>query len=48
MTMPRLAARPCPPGPQYHPVMGAVAPVPRICGREATVLSHLYHEGSPR
>ena len=37
MTMPRLAARACSPGPQYHPVMGAVAPVPRICGREAEI-----------
>jgi DNA-binding CsgD family transcriptional regulator len=37
MTMPRLAALPCPPGPQYHPVMGAVAPVRRICGREAEI-----------
>jgi len=35
MTMPRLGARACSPGPQYHPVMGALAPVPRICGREA-------------
>jgi predicted ATPase len=37
MTMPRLAARACSPGPQYHPDMGAVAPVPRICGREAEI-----------
>jgi hypothetical protein len=37
MTMQRLAARACSPGPQYHPVMGAVAPVPRICGREAEI-----------
>jgi hypothetical protein len=37
MTMPRLAARACSPGSQYHPVMGAVAPVPRICGREAEI-----------
>ena len=37
MTMPRLAARASSPGPQYHPVMGAVAPVPRICGREAEI-----------
>ncbi len=37
MTMPRLAARPWPPGPQYHPVMGALAPVARICGREAEI-----------
>jgi predicted ATPase len=37
MTMPRLAARACSPGPQYHPVMGALAPVPRICGREAEI-----------
>ena len=37
MTVPRLAARACPPGPLYHPVMGAVAPVPRICGREAEI-----------
>jgi len=35
--MQRLAALPCSPGPQYHPVMGAVAPVARICGREAEV-----------
>src|SRR5215471_1775887 len=34
MTTPRLAARACSPAPQYHPGMGAVAPVPRICGRE--------------
>ena len=34
MTMPRLAPA-CPPGPQYHPGMGTLAPVPRICGREA-------------
>jgi len=34
MTVPRLAARACPPEPQYHPDMGALAPVPRICGRE--------------
>jgi predicted ATP-dependent serine protease len=34
MTGPRLAARACPPEPQYHPGMGAVAPVARICGRE--------------
>jgi predicted ATPase len=39
MTMPRLAALPCSPGPQYHPVMGAMAPVPRICGREAEILA---------
>jgi hypothetical protein len=37
MTMPRLAARASSPGPQYHPVMGAVAPVLRICGREAEI-----------
>jgi DNA-binding CsgD family transcriptional regulator/tetratricopeptide (TPR) repeat protein len=37
MTMQRLAALPCSPGPQYHPVMGAVAPVARICGREAEI-----------
>jgi AAA ATPase domain len=37
VTVPRLAARAWPPGPQYHPVMGAVAPVPRICGREAEI-----------
>ena len=37
MTMPRLAARACSPGPQYHPDMSAVAPVPRICGREAEI-----------
>src|SRR5690348_7046587 len=37
MTMPRLAARACSPVPQYHPDMGAVAPVPRICGREAEI-----------
>ena len=37
MTVPRLAAPACSPGPQYHPVMGAVAPVPRICGREAEI-----------
>ena len=37
MTMPRLAARACSPGPQYHPDMGAVVPVPRICGREAEI-----------
>jgi DNA-binding CsgD family transcriptional regulator len=37
MTMLRLGARACPPGPQYHPGMGAVAPVPRICGREAEI-----------
>ena len=37
MNMPRLAARACSPGPQYHPVMGALAPVPRICGREAEI-----------
>jgi hypothetical protein len=35
--VPRLAARAWPPGPQYHPVMGAVAPVSRICGREAGI-----------
>ena len=35
--MPRLAARACSPGPQYHPDMGAVAPVPPICGREAEI-----------
>ena len=34
MTMPRLAARACWPASQYHPVMGALAPVARICGRE--------------
>ena len=34
MTVPRLAVRACSPGPLYHPVMGAVAPVRRICGRE--------------
>jgi hypothetical protein len=39
MTMPRLAARACWPEPQYHPVMGALAPVPRICGREAEIFS---------
>ena len=37
MTTPRLAGRACPPGSQYHPVMGAVAPAPRICGREAEI-----------
>ena len=37
MNMPRLAARACSPGPQYHPVVGALAPVPRICGREAEI-----------
>ena len=37
MTMPRLAVRACSPGPQYHPDMGAVPPVPRICGREAEI-----------
>ncbi len=37
MTMPRLAARACSPEPQYHPVMGTLAPVPRICGREAEI-----------
>jgi hypothetical protein len=37
MTMPRLAARACPPEPQYHPGMGALAPVPRICGRAAGI-----------
>jgi len=37
MTMARLADRACPPGPQYHPGMGAVAPVPRIYGREAEI-----------
>jgi hypothetical protein len=37
VTVPRLAARAWPPGPQYHPVMGAVAPVSRICGREAGI-----------
>jgi DNA-binding CsgD family transcriptional regulator/tetratricopeptide (TPR) repeat protein len=37
MTMPRLPGRACPSGPQYHPIMGAVAPVPRICGREAEI-----------
>jgi len=35
--MPQLAARACSAGPQYHPVMGALAPVPRICGREAEI-----------
>jgi len=39
MTMPRLAARACSPVPQYHPGMGAVAPVSRICGREAEIQS---------
>jgi len=37
MTMPRLAARAYSPVPQYHPVMTALAPVPRICGREAEI-----------
>jgi len=37
VTVPRLAARGCSPGPQYHPVKGAVAPVPGICGREAEI-----------
>jgi hypothetical protein len=37
MTIPRLAARACSPGPQYHPVMGTLAPVPRICGRDAEI-----------
>src|SRR6201990_3277007 len=37
MTMPRLAARACSPGPQYHPDMSAVGPVPRICGRGAAL-----------
>jgi predicted ATPase len=37
VTVPRHSARACPPGPQYHPVMGAVAPVPRIRGREAEI-----------
>jgi len=37
MTTPRLAARACSLAPQYHPVMGALAPVPRICGREAEI-----------
>jgi DNA-binding CsgD family transcriptional regulator/tetratricopeptide (TPR) repeat protein len=37
MTMLRLGARACPPGRQYHPGMGAVAPVPLICGREAEI-----------
>jgi DNA-binding CsgD family transcriptional regulator len=37
MTMSRPAARACSPAPQYHPVMGALAPVPRICGREAEI-----------
>jgi predicted ATPase len=39
MTMPRLAARAYSPVPQYHPVMTALAPVPRICGREAEILA---------
>jgi Cdc6-like AAA superfamily ATPase len=34
VTVLRLAARACSLGPQYHPDMGALAPVPRICGRE--------------
>jgi len=34
LTMPQLAAQACLPEPLYHPDMGAVAPVPRICGRE--------------
>jgi tetratricopeptide (TPR) repeat protein len=37
MTVPRLGARACSPTPLYHPVMGALAPVPRICGREAEI-----------
>ena len=37
MTMLRLAAGACSPGPQYHPDMGALAPVPRIWGREAEI-----------
>src|SRR6185437_12378097 len=37
MTMPRRAARAYSPVPQYHPVMTALAPVPRICGREAEI-----------
>jgi len=37
MTLPRLAARACSPGPQYHPDMGTLAPVPRTCGREAEI-----------
>ena len=37
MTIPRLGARACSPEPQYHPVMGTLAPVPRICGREAEI-----------
>ena len=35
--MPRLAAWPGSPAPQYDPVMGALAPAPRICGREAEI-----------
>ena len=37
VTVPRLAARACAPGPQYDPVMGALATGPRICGREAEI-----------
>src|SRR4029077_11477292 len=37
MTLPRLAARAYSPVPQYHPVMTALARVPRICGREAEI-----------
>jgi hypothetical protein len=37
VTVPRLAARACLPAAQYHPVMGALAPVPRICGRETEI-----------
>ena len=35
--MPRLAAWPGSPAPQYDPVMGALARAPRICGREAEI-----------
>ena len=37
MIVPRLAAQACSPGPAYDPVMGVLAPVPRICGREAEI-----------